>query len=96
MHTAKVTSKGQITIPGDVRRAMRLGAGSEVMFFPNEEGDFIIRARTGSIRDLRGCLAGYGAPRTDEEMNEILHRRAQALDEASKTGARPVSDGEAA
>lgn len=96
MYSSKVTSKGQITIPVDIRKAMGLGPGSEVMFFPDEGGDFIIRTRTGSIRDLRGCLAGYGVPRTDEEMNEILHRRAYELDEASKTGAQPASDGEAA
>ena len=33
MPSAKVTSKGQITIPVKVRRAMGIKAGTEVMFF---------------------------------------------------------------
>ena len=96
MPTAKVTSKGQITIPVEVRKAMGLEPGAKVMFFPNSEGDFIMRIRTGSIMDLRGLLAGFDAPKTDEEMNEIIQQHAFDLDEATKSGAKQASDGEAA
>jgi antitoxin PrlF len=97
MYTAKVTSKGQITLPAEVRKAMGLKPGAKVMFFQDADGDFVMRPRTGSIMDLRGCLAGLvDVPKTDEEMNEFLHRRAFELDEATKTGVRHASDGEAA
>jgi hypothetical protein len=46
--------------------------------------------------DLRGCLAGFDAPKTDEEMNEILHQRAFDLDEATKSGRQDVPDEEVA
>jgi AbrB family looped-hinge helix DNA binding protein len=96
MPTATVTSKGQITIPVEVREAMGLKPGAKVMFFPNAEGDFVMRVRVGSIMDLRGCLAGFDVPKTDEEMNELLHQRAFELDEATKSGAAQASKGEAA
>jgi hypothetical protein len=66
------------------------------MFFPNAAGDFIIRTRAGSIMDLRGILAGFDIPKTDEEMNELIHQRAFELDEATKSGATLASDEEAA
>jgi AbrB family looped-hinge helix DNA binding protein len=95
MHKAKLTSKGQITLPVEVRNAMRLKAGEKVAFFEGPDGEFMIR-RVGSILELEGCLAGLDLPRTDEEMNELLHRRAVELDEATKSSAREASDSEAA
>ncbi len=95
MPTAKITSKGQITIPSEVRSSMGLSPGDKIVFFADENGDFIVR-RVGSIMDLRGILAGFDVPKTDEEMNEMIHQRAFELDEATKTGAARASDGEAA
>jgi AbrB family looped-hinge helix DNA binding protein len=96
MYDATVTSKGQITVPSEVRKTMGLKPGSKVIFFQDAEGDFVMRVRTGSIMDLRGCLAGFEIPKSDEEMNELIHRRAIELDEATKSGVREVSAGEAA
>jgi antitoxin PrlF len=96
MYKAKVTAKGQITLPVEVRNALGVKAGEKVIFFEGPDGEFTVR-RVGSIMDLRGCLAGLvDLPKTDEEMNELLHRRAVELDEATKSGARNISDGEAA
>ncbi|HZP03653.1 MAG TPA: AbrB/MazE/SpoVT family DNA-binding domain-containing protein [Terracidiphilus sp.] len=97
MHTAKVTAKGQITLPAEIRKVMGLKSGSRVMFFQDADGDFVMRPRIGSIADLRGCFAGLtDVPKTDEETNELLHRHARELDEATKSKARKLSDGEAA
>jgi len=95
MPTATVTSKGQITIPVEVREALKLKPGVRVKFFPGENGEFIVR-RVGSIRDLRGCLAGLELPKTDKEMNDLIYKRAAELDAASKSDAKVVADGEAA
>ena len=95
MYKAKVTSKGQITIPVEVRDAMRLSPGEKIVFFKGENGDFVVR-KVGSIMDLAGCLAGFDAPKSDEEMNELLAAYAAELDDATKSSAAPVSDGEAA
>lgn len=95
MYKAKVTSKGQITLPAEVRKALGVEPGGKVVFFAGENGEFILR-RVGSIMELEGCLAGIEVPRTDAEMNELIHRRAVELDEATKSGAQQTSSSEAA
>jgi antitoxin PrlF len=95
MFKAKLTSKGQITLPVEMRTALGLKPGDKVVFFKAHDGEFIVR-RVGSILELEGSLAGIDLPKTDEEMNELLHQRAVELDEATKSNAKPVSDSEAA
>lgn len=56
MSEATVTSKGQVTIPVDIRRALGLGAGERVVFTCLDDGTTIMRAKTRSIMDLRGML----------------------------------------
>jgi antitoxin PrlF len=72
MPTAKVTSKGQITIPVEVRKALNLKPGESVDFYKSGDGEFVFRARNRSILELEGCLAGYGPPLTIEEMDEAI------------------------
>jgi antitoxin PrlF len=55
---ATVTSKGQITIPADVRKAMSLEPGERVVFSRLEDGTTVMRAKTRSIRDLKGLARG--------------------------------------
>jgi antitoxin PrlF len=72
MPTAKVTSKGQITIPVEVRKALGIKAGDEVDILEIEKGRFAIRPRTGSIRDLEGYVPKLDYVPTIEEMNEAV------------------------
>jgi len=60
MSEATVTSKGQVTIPSDVRRSMGLAAGKRVVFTPMGDGSTVMRAKTKSVLELRGSL---GKPR---------------------------------
>lgn len=97
---ATVTSKGQITIPAEVRKALKLKPGEKVKFFPGENGEFLVR-RVGSIMEMAGCLAGLGLPKTDAEMNQLLVDYAAELDEATMSHSKQVEaknteDGEAA
>lgn len=72
MATAAVTSKGQITIPVEVRKKLGLKPGDRVRFIEGENGEYIFRAKTGSIMDLKGFLKWTGKPVTIEEMNETI------------------------
>jgi antitoxin PrlF len=74
MATAAVTSKGQITIPLEVRKKLGLKPGDRVSFIEGEHGEFIFRPKTGSIRDLEGCVHWTGKPVTIEEMNETIRK----------------------
>ena len=72
MTTATVTSKGQVTIPVEIRRKLRLHAGSKIDFIENKAGEMVIRSKTGDIRELYGFLKYDGAPLTIEQMNEAI------------------------
>jgi AbrB family looped-hinge helix DNA binding protein len=76
MATATMTSKGQVTIPAAVRKKLRLRAGSKIDFVENKAGETVIRPKTGSIRDLYGCIKYDGPPISIEEMNKAIGRAA--------------------
>jgi antitoxin PrlF len=88
MPNAKVTSKGQITIPKEVRKAMKLKAGTRVDFYERSPGRFEMFAKTGSIRDLEGCVPKLGYVPTIEEMNDAILDYAAELDARTKSNAR--------
>lgn len=71
MSEATLTSKGQVTIPADIRKAMGLSAQDRVVFTRLDDGTTIMRAKTRSIVDLKGLLKrGKGAAKVKiEDMN---------------------------
>ena len=72
MPTATVTSKGQVTIPAETRKRLRLVPGSQIDFVQNAAGETVVRAKTGDIRALRGILKYEGPPVSIEEMNKAI------------------------
>lgn len=56
MSEATITSKGQVTIPADIRRSLGLSAGERVVFTQLEDGTTVMRAKTRSLNDLKGLL----------------------------------------
>jgi AbrB family looped-hinge helix DNA binding protein len=52
MSFATVTSKGQTTIPKDVRAAANLKAGDRIHFTVLEDGTIIVRVKNRSVRDI--------------------------------------------
>jgi antitoxin PrlF len=52
MAFATVTSKGQTTIPKDIRAAANLKAGDRIHFTVLEDGTIIVRVKNRSIRDI--------------------------------------------
>lgn len=72
MPSSTVTSKGQITIPAEVRRKLGLSAGSRVTFVPTESGSYELVPATGTVRALRGLVSAPAAPVTLEEMDDAI------------------------
>ena len=60
MAESAVTSKGQITIPVDVRRAMGLQPQDRVVFTVMPDGTTVMRAKTRSLHQLAGSLKRPG------------------------------------
>lgn len=75
MSESTLSSKGQITIPADIREALGLVVGERVVFTQLDDGTTVMRAKTRSINELRGMLkpARKGRKVLIDEMN-IGHR----------------------
>jgi len=60
--TAKITSKGQVTIPAEVRRELGVQPGDRVDFVRNAAGRYELAVRGTTFADLRGILRGRVPP----------------------------------
>jgi antitoxin PrlF len=77
MAVATLTSKGQITIPSQVRHALGLEAGDRVEFVEQEKGQFAIIPATRSVQELKGLFRGKRSkPVSVEEMNAAIRKSA--------------------
>ena len=56
MAEATLTSKGQITIPAEIRRQMNLGPQDRVVFTLLPNGTTIVRAKNRSLASLAGTV----------------------------------------
>ena len=72
MATAALTSKGQITIPIEVREELGLKTGDRIEFVKSEGGKFFIQPKKGSIMNLRGMFKWTGKPVSVEEVDEAI------------------------
>jgi antitoxin PrlF len=62
MEIAKVTSKGQITIPVEIRKKLNLQSGDKVVFMEDQDKVFILNAAKAAFINLQNAFAG-GAER---------------------------------
>lgn len=72
MPGATITSKGQVTIPRDVRTRLGVAAGDRLNFVPLADGNYAIVPACGSIMALEGVLAPRETPVSLEEMEEAI------------------------
>ena len=72
MTTATITSKGQVTIPKDVRTRLGIGAGDRVEFVEIQDGVFQIVAATQDVQALKGIVPKPERPVTIEEMKQAI------------------------
>ncbi len=69
-----ITSKGQVTIPKDVRDALHLLSGDKVEFVRNDADEIIIKPLTKTSTELAGLLSKYAKPKpvSVEMMNQLV------------------------
>jgi AbrB family looped-hinge helix DNA binding protein len=75
MVTATVTSKGQITIPANVRQALQVAAGDRVEFVELAPGEYLFLAANRSVTELKGMFGKAARTVTIEEMNQAIKAR---------------------
>ena len=56
MVRARITSKGQLTIPIEIRERYGLGAGDEVEFVAEEKGPYMVPLKRPGLMDLYGSV----------------------------------------
>lgn len=86
MATATMTSKGQVTVPREIREALGLKAGDKISFVALGGSRAAIVPRNRSVEDLFGMLYDPNRPpMTIEEMNEA------AAEGAAESGMRGLT-----
>ena len=77
---ATMTSKGQLTLPKDIRDRLGLSAGSRLDFQINEQGWLLARPVTNTALGLAGLLRRPGQVAVSvEDMNEAVLATAAQL-----------------
>lgn len=72
MPAATLTSKGQITLPVELRDRLRLVAGDRVNFEEQSDGSYLLRPLKGDIRRLKGVVPKPARPVTAEAMDRAI------------------------
>ena len=77
MPVATVTSKGQITLPKEIRDALELQAGDRVEFLIGADGTVTIWPATADVKTLKGILPRPKRAVSIEEMNRVVRSRGE-------------------
>ena len=75
MATATLTSKGQITIPKEVRDELGLETGSKLTFVRTGAGEYLLLSKRRSIMDLKG-MAKSDTHLSLEAMDDLIGQAA--------------------
>jgi len=70
MSTSTITSKGQTTIPADIRAFLHVGAGDKLMYVRQPNGKVLLATKKRDVRELFGCLPKPKRYFTIEEIKE--------------------------
>ena len=76
MAVSTITSKGQTTVPSDIRRRLKLKAGDRVEFIVEPDGRVLLVPATVDIADLKGMLAPAPRRVSQSEMERAIRRGA--------------------
>ncbi|VVO73995.1 hypothetical protein PS838_01447 [Pseudomonas fluorescens] len=78
MKTATLTSKGQVTIPVQIRAALGLKAGDRIEFVELERGKFAIMPSNQPVQSLKGMIRKPINPVSIEDMSTAIAARGAA------------------
>jgi len=59
MNLARVSANGQITVPVEIRRALKLKEGDKILFMQRESGEFVVdNASVAAIKKVQDAFEG--------------------------------------
>ena len=71
-HTATVTSKGQITVPMQIRMHLQVGKGDRIEFLIGSDGQVTLMPATADVKKLKGMVGKPDKPVTVGDMNRVI------------------------
>ncbi len=74
MSLAKLTSKGQITLPKAIRDYLELHSGDKVEFIIDTQGRVIMHSKTIDIKDAFGMIKSKKSASIDDMNKSIAHK----------------------
>ena len=78
MSVTTLTSKGQTTIPKDIRDHLGIEAGDKLRFLVETDGRVVILPATLSVRDLKGSLPKPPRPVSFGDMDAAIRKRSRS------------------
>ena len=72
MLAAKITSKGQVTIPKNIRQHLKINQGDSIEFFVDENGVVVISPIKSDVRELKGIITKPDRAVSIEDMKEAI------------------------
>ena len=75
MSTSTLTSKGQTTIPKDIRKRLNLQPGDRLEFVIDEDGRVLVLPASIDASELAGMLKPPIRPVSVEDMNRATRKR---------------------
>jgi AbrB family looped-hinge helix DNA binding protein len=75
MRSSTLTSKGQVTLPKEIREFLKVKSGDLIDFIIDREGKVVVRPASVHVSELKGLLHRPGRkPVTLREMDEAILR----------------------
>jgi len=74
MPSSTITSKGQITLPVEVRRALGLRPGDRVSFRTARDGSVVVEPETVDLMSLKGSVKSKVRGVSVEQMQHALEK----------------------
>lgn len=89
--TTTLTSKGQVTVPREIRDRLGLGPGDKMSFTLLSDGTVVMRPKTRRLADLAGSLTRPGQPRVAvEDMSPFGDSTTSKVARSVKSPKRPA------
>ena len=76
-YVATISSKGQVTIPKEIRRELGVSTPDKVVFSTNADGEIVLRPVRYTVRELRGIVPAIPG-RDPGDFEEMIR---EAMDE---------------
>lgn len=72
MELAKVTSKGQVTIPVEIRRKLGIKNGDKVLFIEESGGVYMMNSSMDALREAQRAFAGEAERVGLKDDNDVM------------------------